>query len=93
MAFARPTLNELVQEAEASLASRLPGADTKLRRAFLAVLARVVAGVAFGLYGFIDWVSRQILPDTADISTLPRHGNLRRIPQKGKAQAEGIFRI
>lgn len=93
MPFNRPDLAELVAEAESNIASRLPGADSRLRRAALSVLARVQAGLAHGLYGFIDWVFLQVLPHTADEAYLYRHArNVRRKSAAfalGPAQAKG----
>lgn len=89
MPFERKTLAENVAEVEAGLASRLPGADTRLRRAVLAVLARVVGGVVFGLDAFIAFVARQILPDTAEGENLRRHCRIWRVPPKLEEAATG----
>lgn len=73
--FARPTLAELINRTLADTTSRL-SADELLRRADAEVLARVLAGAAHGLYGYIDWLSRQILPDTSESEWLERHASL-----------------
>lgn len=75
MAFARPTLSELINRTLADTTSRL-SADELLRRADAEVLARVLAGAAHGLYGYIDWLSRQIMPDTSESEWLERHASL-----------------
>lgn len=75
MPFARPTLSELINRTLADTTSRL-SADELLRRADAEVLARVLAGAAHGLYGYIDWLSRQILPDTSESEWLERHASL-----------------
>lgn len=75
MAFARPTLTELINRTLSDTTSRL-SADELLRRADAEVLARVLAGAAHGLYGYIDWLSRQILPDTSESEWLERHASL-----------------
>ena len=57
MPFERPTLQELVERAMADTESRLPGADTKLRRGNLQVLPQGARGRGarplwvFGVYG------------------------------------------
>lgn len=89
MPFKRQTLEETVAEVEAGLASRLPGADTRLRRSVLAVLARVVGGVAYGLDYFIYRISQQVLPDTAEGQWLERHSRLWKIYRKQAAAATG----
>lgn len=75
MPFARPTLTELINRTLADTTSRL-SVDELLRRADAEVLARVLAGAAHGLYGYIDWLSRQILPDTSESEWLERHASL-----------------
>lgn len=73
--FARPTLAELINRTLADTTSRL-SADELLRRADAEVLARVLAGASHGLYGYIDWLSRQILPDSSENEWLERHASL-----------------
>lgn len=80
MPFETPNLPTLVSRTAADLAS------DALRKSDAQVLARALSGAAYGLYGYIDWVAKQILPDTADESTLERQAFLRletpRIPAK-----------
>lgn len=76
MPFARPDLPTLIDRAAADIESRLPGADARLRRSNLNVLARVLAGAAHGLYGYVDWLALQILVDTAEAEFLERHANI-----------------
>lgn len=73
MPFNRPDLPTLIDRAATDIESRLPGADARLRRSNLNVLARVHAGATHGLYGFLDWLARQIMVDTADAEILDRH--------------------
>lgn len=89
MPFERQTLPQTVAEVKAGLASRLPGADTRLRRAALSVLARVVGGVAYGLDAFIAYKAKQIFPMTADAGHLPRLARPWRIFQKHAEAATG----
>lgn len=88
MSFSRPTLAELVQRTRNDTLSRL-STDEALRRADAEVYARVFSGVAHGLYGFIDWVSRQILPDTSDLDILIRQASIWGVEQKPAAAATG----
>lgn len=76
MAFSRPTLSDLINRAFADIQSRLPGADVSLRRSNLNVLSRVHAGVVHGLYGFIDWLSKQLIYDTAEAEYLERWASI-----------------
>lgn len=88
MSFTRPTLAELVTRTRNDTLSRL-SVDEALRRADAEVYARVFSGVAHGLYGFIDWVSNQILPDTADLEILERFGSIWGVDRKPAAVAIG----
>lgn len=44
--------------------------------------ARVQAVAIHTLYGYIDYLARNILPDLADEDWLTKHGNIKRCPQK-----------
>ncbi len=73
MPFARPTLTELIDRVIADIGSRVVGVDgAVLRRSLLGILGRSEAGAAHQLYGYIDWVARQAIPDTAEAEWLER---------------------
>lgn len=73
MPLNRPTLPELIERAQTDVESRLPGADAKVRRTNLNVLARVFSGLANGLYGFLQIVYRQWFAHLADEENLRIH--------------------
>lgn len=89
MSFKRPTLAELIERDIADIESRLPSSDARLRRSNLNVLARMHAGVTHGLYGFLDYMSKQILPDTSEVEFLDRHASVWKIPRKAATKATG----
>lgn len=89
MSFTRPTLTELVARSQDDMDARLPGADSRLRHSALGVLATVHAGAMHGLYGYVDHLARQILPDTADAETLDRHAGIWGVTRKAATQASG----
>lgn len=95
MSFARPDLQTLIDRAAGDIETRLPGADARLRRSNLNVLARVHAGSVHGLYGYLDWLSRQVLVDLAEAEILERHASIwgiARVPAAfavGQAMATG----
>lgn len=89
MPFARPTLSDLIDDAQASFDARIPGADSRLRRSILNVLARVIAGAVNGLYGYLDWIFRQVFADTAEAAELERHASIRGISRIAGAFATG----
>lgn len=70
--FIRPTFTDILNSVQSDINTRLPNADATLRYSVLNVIAYVVAGVAYGLYGFIAWVALQIFPDTAESDQLRR---------------------
>lgn len=84
MPFETPSLPVLVGRTQADLAG------DALRRSDAQVLARALSGTAFGLYGYLDWMAEQILPDTADVETLERVATLRLSqPRKAAQPAAG----
>jgi uncharacterized phage protein gp47/JayE len=89
MPFNRPTLTALVDRARDDIDARLPGADSRLRRSVLDVLARIHAAATSGLYGFLDWIWRQIFPDTAEAEQLARWAAIWGIARKAAVPAAG----
>ncbi len=91
MAFARPTLTELIDRIIADISSRITGVDTAvLRRSLLGIIGRAEAGAIHMLYGYIDWVAKQVLPDTAEKEVLERWAAIWGITRKTAAFATGV---
>lgn len=65
MPFSRPTLSQTQAQIAADISSNVPGADGLLRRSVLGVLGRVLAGLIWTLYGYLDWIAQQCTPYTA----------------------------
>ncbi|CAH0152948.1 baseplate J/gp47 family protein [Pseudomonas mediterranea] len=80
MPFETPSLPVLVDRTQSDLAS------DSLRRSDAQVLARTLAGTAYGLYGYLNWIAEQILPDRADEETLERIALLRLSQPRNPAQ-------
>jgi uncharacterized phage protein gp47/JayE len=72
MPFARPTLGELIARIRGDLRGRLEIGGPLLRRAMVDVLGAVWAGAVHTVYGFIDWLARQMFADTAERAQLLR---------------------
>ncbi len=89
MAFDRPTLPQLIERIKTDISGRMAGVDPRLRRSILGVLARVEAGVAHGLYGYLDWLARQIMPDSAESEILDRWASWWGIVRKAASPAFG----
>ena len=71
MAFTRPTLQELITRVEGDLKSGLQ-ISTVLRRSFVAVIARAMAGLAHMIFGFMKFIEKNAFPDTAEDEYLER---------------------
>ncbi|MEX2630037.1 MAG: baseplate J/gp47 family protein [Tistlia sp.] len=89
MPFVRPALSELRDDIRAEIDSRLPGADSRPRRAVLNVVATAQAGALYGLYFFLDWISRQITAQTAEEEQLDRHASFWGIARERATTATG----
>lgn len=81
MPFETPSLPVLIKRTQSDLAG------DSLRQSDAQVLARTLGGAAYGLYGYLDWIAEQILPDKADESTLERIAALRLNQPRKAAQA------
>lgn len=87
MPFNTPTLPELIKRAKEDLQG------DALQQSDAQVLARVHAGALFSIYGYMQWIADQILPDTADEAMLERQANLRIGGRKQPSQATGTVQV
>lgn len=69
MVFIRPTLEQQIARSETEIASRL-GLGALVPRGMLTGLARAIAGMFHGFYGYVQWGVRQGIPDQADPETV-----------------------
>lgn len=83
MPFTLPTLPELIQRSKEDLQG------DALEQSDAQVLARVHAAGLYSLYGYIDYVVKQILPDSADEQMLVRQAELRIGGRKRPTYATG----
>lgn len=72
MPFARPTLAELITRVRGDLRGRLEIGGPLLRRAMADVLGAVWAGTVHTLYGYLDWLAKQLFGDTSERELLIR---------------------
>jgi uncharacterized phage protein gp47/JayE len=90
MPFARPSLTEIIDRVIADISNRITGVDSAvLRRSLLGILGRAEAGTAHLLYGYIDWVAKQVIPDTAESEFLERWSAIWDIQRKPAEFAAG----
>lgn len=90
MAWPRPTLTGLRQLARSYFTARLPGADLTLRRSVLTVCADTMAGLVNGVYGYLDWIIRQVFASTADWDYLLIQGAEYGLAPNGPTKAAGL---
>lgn len=86
--FDTPNLPTLVSRNSADI----EGAAA-LRRSDAAVLGRVHAGTAYGLYQYLAWQFAQLFPDTAEEDMLLRHGAGRGVTRKAATRATGQITV
>lgn len=91
MPFSRPTLTALRNTAIQDITtSGVPGLDGLLRNAVLRVLAWVMSGLAYSVYGYIDWISREAVPFTATDEFLEAWAALIGVYRKDSTPANGF---
>lgn len=92
--FTRPTLPQLITTIRNDILTRLAADSTlaALRRTDAEVYGRVQAAAVHTVYGYIDYLARNLLPDLADEDWLTRHANMKRAPRKAATSASGYVR-
>ncbi|WP_418162866.1 baseplate J/gp47 family protein [Pantoea vagans] len=92
--FTRPTLPQLITAVRSDILTRLAADSTlaALRRTDAEVYGRVQAAAVHTVYGYIDYLARNLLPDLADEDWLTRHANMKRCPRKAATTAAGYAR-
>lgn len=93
MPLIRRTIKELRDRIAGDLNSRLTGTEARLRRSNVGVLATVEAGVAHGLYGYLDYLAGQISVVSAEGKYLERRARERGIARKQADFAAGIITV
>lgn len=76
MPFALPTLREIRARVRDDVTARLPGADAAVPNSNLRVMSDANAGLALEAHAYLQWLGRQMLPDTAEAEWLERHANI-----------------
>lgn len=89
--FSRPDLPNLISTIRSDILTRME-ADVVLRRLDAEVYGRVMAAAVHTLYGYLDYLAKNMLPDQADEEWLLRHGNLKQVIRKQPTEAAGFMR-
>lgn len=90
MSFDRLEFAELLARAQADIESRLPDATPQLRRSLLGIIAYMHSGAIHGEYGYLDWMAKQLMPDTAEREHLERWAGIWSITRKAARAATGL---
>lgn len=88
MPFNRPTINELYTRIKGDIEASIEQTTPILRKSVFNVFAKVFAGSIHLLFGFLDWLSRQLFPDTAEAEYLERWASIWNVTRKPSTFAE-----
>jgi len=89
MAYKIPTFKELVEQIELDFYSRFDNNSKVFLYSVIKVLARVIAGVAYPIYLFIQWIIQQIFPDKSEEKFFQRWANLYNVQRKNATYSQG----
>jgi uncharacterized phage protein gp47/JayE len=89
MPFDRPSLQEIIDRMKSDCETRIDGASSLLRRSVINVLTYVFGGAVHLLYGYLDYISKQIFATTADTENLAVHGSENSLPKTPASKASG----
>lgn len=89
MPFSRPPLSALKSQVASDIAANLPGADALLRFSNMGILGQVLAILAHGHYGYLDWISKQAIPFTATDEALEAWAGLKDVVREPAVAAVG----
>src|ERR1700757_4821032 len=76
MPWTTPQLREVRSMIRDAVAASLPGADANVPNSVLRVMSDNQGGLCHLTLQYIDWLSLQLLPDTAETEWLDRHGQI-----------------
>ena len=88
MPFERPTLSELSTRITGDIESSVEQTTPILRKSVLKVFGKVFAGAVHLLFGFLDFISRQVFPDTAESEYLDRWSAIWGVVRKASTFSE-----
>jgi uncharacterized phage protein gp47/JayE len=76
MPWSTPTLRDVRSLVRDSIHGSLPGSDATIPNSVLRVMSDSQGALCFLTLEYIDWLSLQLLPDTAETEWLDRHGDI-----------------
>jgi uncharacterized phage protein gp47/JayE len=87
--FTRPSRTQIRDRILNDLKAGMDGVDAFLRRSFTYVYGVSISGLIHGMYGYLDWIARQVFPDTAEVENMERIGSFWKITRKAAVKATG----
>jgi uncharacterized phage protein gp47/JayE len=88
--FQRPTLQEISQRVQADFVRIYNDGKPLKVRSIPYVLSQVIAGTSHMLHGHLDYIAKQIFPDTCDTESLVRMALARGMTRKPATRASGM---
>lgn len=89
MPWERPTLKQLYERISQDFSGRLLDGAALPQRSVLAVMAKVWAGAAHTMHGFLEWLYKQVFVDTAEGAHLARWAAAWGLSRKVASKATG----
>lgn len=89
MSYTRPTQEQIYNTIKADLLSRFPTLDPTLANSLALGLVSVIAGGQSGLYDYLDWILKQMFPDTATTEIIERWANIFGLERDAAAKSTG----
>jgi len=88
MSFDRPSLVSLIERSKATLSAKLGSNAPMLERTPEHALCNVSAALADGCHGHLQWLEKQVFPESCDEDFLPVHASAMRMPRKDGESAD-----
>jgi uncharacterized phage protein gp47/JayE len=76
MPWSTPALKDVRIMVRDSVRANLPGSDANVPNSLLRVMADAMGALCHLCLQYIDWLAKQLLPDTAETEWLDRHGQI-----------------
>lgn len=76
MPWTTPALRDVRSMVRDAISGRLPGADASVRNSVMRVLSDAMGALCHLCLQYLDWLAKQLLPDTAEGEWLSRHANI-----------------
>lgn len=93
MAFNRPSLLDIIARIKSDVEGKLTAGQKTLRKSAIAIISRAMAAAAHLCHGHLEWIARQIMPDTADPENLRRWASIWGIVPQPATYSQGPVTI